>query len=71
MVDLDLLTYLEDFISVERKARFLEVLKERTNFITVAIEDVFQLHNASAVIRSCEVFGIPCEKLNSSPLSSK
>lgn len=58
MVDLDLLTYLEDFISVERKARFLEVLKERTNFLTVAIEDVFQLHNTSAVIRSCEVFGI-------------
>ena len=58
MVDLDLLTYLEDFISVERKARFLEVLEERTNFVTVAIEDVFQLHNASAVIRSCEVFGI-------------
>ena len=58
MVDQQLLTYLEEFISQERKERFLKVLEERTKFITVAIEDVFQLHNTSAVIRSCEVFGI-------------
>ena len=58
MVDQQLLTYLEEFISIERKERFLKVLEERTKFITVAIEDVFQLHNTSAVIRSCEVFGI-------------
>ena len=58
MVDQQLLRYLEDFISVERKERFLQVLEERTRFITVAIEDISQMHNASAVIRSCEVFGI-------------
>lgn len=58
MVDLQLLEYLEGFISEERKDRFLEVLEERTKYITVAIEDVFQLHNSSAVIRSCEIFGI-------------
>ncbi len=58
MVDQQLLTYLEEFISIERKERFLKVLEERTKFITVATEDVFQLHNTSAVIRSCEVFGI-------------
>ncbi|NAS11709.1 TrmH family RNA methyltransferase [Poritiphilus flavus] len=58
MVDLELLEYLEGFISEARKARFIEVLEQRTNFITVAVEDVFQLHNTSAVIRSCEVFGI-------------
>ncbi|MFK7812339.1 MAG: TrmH family RNA methyltransferase [Maribacter sp.] len=58
MIDQQLLTYLEDFISEERKQRFLEILEERTKFITVAIEDVFQMHNTSAVIRSCEVFGI-------------
>jgi len=58
MVDEQLLTYLEEFITIERKERFLKILEERTKFITVAIEDVFQMHNASAVIRSCEVFGI-------------
>ncbi len=58
MVDLDLLAYLESFVSEERKARFREVLSKRTNFITVVTEDVFQVHNTSAVIRSCDVFGI-------------
>ncbi|MCK5442643.1 MAG: RNA methyltransferase [Maribacter sp.] len=58
MVDLKLLAYLEEFISATRKERFLRILEERTKFLTVAIEDVFQLHNTSAVIRSCEVFGI-------------
>ena len=58
MVDRQLLEYLEDFITPDRKERFLKVLEERTKYITVAIEDVFQLHNTSAVIRSCEVFGI-------------
>ena len=54
----DLLAYLEGFISENRKAGFLRVLKNRTKHFTVAIEDVFQLHNTSAVMRSCEVFGI-------------
>ncbi|CAM4353493.1 RNA methyltransferase [Zobellia roscoffensis] len=58
MIDEQLLEYLEDFISEERKQRFLEILEERTKLVTVAIEDLYQMHNTSAVIRSCEVFGI-------------
>ena len=53
-----LLTYLEDFITQERKERFTEILSNRTQHFTVAIEDIFQMHNASAVIRTCEVFGV-------------
>ena len=58
MIDLDYLHFLENILTENRKERFLEVLKNRTNHFTVAIEDVFQLHNTSAVMRSCEVFGI-------------
>ncbi len=58
MFNHQLLNYLENFISEERKERFLEVLEERTKFLTVAIEDVYQMHNTSAVLRSCEIFGI-------------
>lgn len=58
MVDLDYLHYLEEFLTESRKAKFLKVLSKRTNHFTVAIEDVYQLHNTSAVMRSCEVFGI-------------
>lgn len=58
MVDLDYLVYLEDILTENRKERFLEVLKHRTNHFTIAVEDIFQFHNTSAVMRSCEVFGI-------------
>nr|WP_299167253.1 RNA methyltransferase [uncultured Allomuricauda sp.] len=54
----DLLTYLEGFLTEERKQRFLNVLQKRTKYLTVAIEDVYQLHNTSAVIRSCDAFGV-------------
>ncbi|MCF4102772.1 RNA methyltransferase [Gillisia sp. M10.2A] len=52
------ITFLEDMLTPERKALFEKVLNERTNHITVATEDVYQLHNTSAVIRSCDVFGV-------------
>ncbi len=52
------LEYLENFITLERKQKFFEILKMRTKHFTVALEDVYQLHNTSAVMRSCEVFGI-------------
>ena len=53
-----LLLYLEGFITENRKEGFLRVLKNRTKHFTIAMEDIFQLHNTSAVMRSCEVFGI-------------
>ncbi|KIX21960.1 rRNA methyltransferase [Flavobacterium sp. 316] len=56
--DVALLEYLEGFISENRKQRFLDILKNRTKHFTVAVEDVYQMHNTSAVMRSCEVFGI-------------
>ncbi|WP_294732563.1 RNA methyltransferase [uncultured Flavobacterium sp.] len=56
--DIDYLTHIENFITEERQKRFLDVLKSRTKHFTVAIEDVFQLHNTSAVMRTCEVFGV-------------
>ena len=52
------LSYLENILTDDRRKRFSDVLKNRTKHFTVAIEDVFQLHNTSAVMRSCEVFGI-------------
>lgn len=58
MVDLELLAHLETFLTENRKSRFDKVLSERTKHFTVATEDVYQLHNTSAVIRSCDVFGI-------------
>lgn len=58
MVDLDYLAFLENILTDERKVKFSRVLSQRTNHFTVAVEDIFQLHNTSAVMRSCEVFGV-------------
>jgi tRNA (guanosine-2'-O-)-methyltransferase len=58
MIDLEYLAYLEGFLTENRKERFADVLANRTNHFTIAVEDVFQFHNTSAVMRSCEVFGI-------------
>lgn len=58
MSDLKLLEYLEGYLTESRKKKFSKVLSQRTKHFTVATEDVYQLHNTSAVIRSCDVFGI-------------
>lgn len=56
--DENYLHYLEGFITESRRERFINVLAQRTKHFTVVCEDLYQLHNTSAVMRSCEVFGI-------------
>jgi tRNA (guanosine-2'-O-)-methyltransferase len=58
MIDVNLLEYLETYLTDSRREKFINVLSQRTKHFTVATEDVYQLHNTSAVIRSCDVFGI-------------
>jgi tRNA (guanosine-2'-O-)-methyltransferase len=58
MVDLEYLAFLENILTENRKERFQNVLENRTKHFTIAVEDIFQMHNTSAVMRSCEVFGI-------------
>lgn len=58
MNETKLLEYLESYLTENRRERFKKVLAQRTKHFTVATEDVYQLHNTSAVIRSCDVFGI-------------
>ena len=53
-----LLEYLEGFITTRRKELIEKVLAERTRHLTVVLEDICHSPNASAVIRSCECFGI-------------
>lgn len=53
-----LLEHLESFLSQRRRDLFQKVINQRTNHFTVATQDVYQLHNTSAVIRSCDVFGL-------------
>ena len=50
--------YLLQFISDTRKQRFEEVIDQRMNHVCLVLEDVYQGHNASAVLRSADCFGI-------------
>lgn len=54
----ELLEYLSSLITTERLALFNKILTNRTNYITVVLEDIFQPQNASAVLRTCDCFGI-------------
>ena len=57
-LDNQLLEHLLSYLTERRKDLFKEVCSKRTKHFTVVTEDVYQLHNTSAVMRSCDVFGI-------------
>jgi tRNA (guanosine-2'-O-)-methyltransferase len=54
----ELIAYLSTFMSERRKARFDEVINHRIKHLRIVLENVYQAHNASAVLRSCEAFGV-------------
>lgn len=53
-----LIEHLSQFVTEPRKVRLEEVLSNRTRHITVVLEDLYQTQNISAVMRSCECYGI-------------
>ncbi|MBK7128957.1 MAG: RNA methyltransferase [Crocinitomicaceae bacterium] len=53
-----LIEQLAKHISEHKFQLFEQVLSYRTRHITVVLENIFQPHNASAVLRSCDCFGI-------------
>ena len=52
------LKYLESYLTPHRKDLFEQVISNRTRHITIVAQDTYQDHNASALIRSCDCFGI-------------
>ena len=55
---LKFLNYLLGFVTSSRKGRFEAAMARRTRYLTIVLEDIYQPHNASAVLRSCDCFGI-------------
>jgi tRNA (guanosine-2'-O-)-methyltransferase len=54
----ELINYLTGFVSEKRKKRFDDVIANRMNHLRIVLENVYQAHNTSAVLRSCESFGV-------------
>ena len=50
--------FLREYLTEERKQKIENVLNNRTRQICVILEDIYHSHNASAVIRTCDCFGI-------------
>ena len=53
-----LLEHLSGYLTPERLELFNKILGMRTRYITVVLEDIYQSQNASAVLRTCDCFGI-------------
>ncbi|NJM14625.1 MAG: RNA methyltransferase [Bacteroidales bacterium] len=53
-----LVGFLSRFATPSRVQQFNNVLAYRTRYITIVLEDIYQSQNASAVLRTCECYGI-------------
>ncbi len=48
----------DQLLTPERVAKYRAVLAQRTRRVTVVIEDCHDPHNATAVVRTCDAFGL-------------
>lgn len=54
----ELSRYLTQFVTDHKQDLIKSVMAQRTRHLTVVLENIFQPHNASAVLRSCDCFGV-------------
>ena len=54
----EFLDFLSEYLTENRRQLFDKVIQSRTRHITVVLEDIYQPHNASAVLRSADITGI-------------
>lgn len=57
-IDQKVLDEFYSIISSSKQEMYERISKERTKHITVVLENIYQEHNASAVLRTCDCFGI-------------
>jgi len=55
---IELIEHLSQFITQNKKDKINKVIVNRTNYITIGLEDIYQAQNSGAIIRTCECFGI-------------
>lgn len=55
---ISLTSFLGQYLTESRRLTIERVLDQRTRYMTLVLEDIYQSHNASAVVRTCECMGI-------------
>jgi tRNA (guanosine-2'-O-)-methyltransferase len=53
-----LIEHLLQYVTENKREKMHAVLENRTRYMTVVLEDLFQPHNASAALRTCDIFGV-------------
>lgn len=53
-----LIAHLSGFTTPERFKKFCNVLEQRTDYLAIALENIYQSQNASAILRTCECMGV-------------
>lgn len=54
----ELLEFLYKYKTDNKVEAFEKVINYRTRHLTVVLEDIYQSHNASAVVRTCDIYGV-------------
>ncbi|MDR0367866.1 MAG: RNA methyltransferase [Bacteroidales bacterium] len=49
---------LKEFVTQERYARICDIIEKRTRHFTIVVENLYQSHNMSAILRTAECLGI-------------
>ena len=58
MNKLSIINHLKEFVTEERYNRICETLEKRTRHFTIVVENLYQSHNISAILRTAECLGI-------------
>ncbi len=53
-----LIAHLGQFVTENKRAKIAQVLENRTRYVTLALEDIYQPQNASATLRTSECLGL-------------
>lgn len=58
LLTLRIINHLGEYVTEHKREFINKVLDQRTRHVTVVMEDIYQSQNASAVLRTCECYGL-------------
>lgn len=53
-----IINHLKEFVTEERYKRICDIIEKRTRYFSIVVENLYQSHNMSAILRTAECFGI-------------